>query len=230
MTRILLISVFYLLGSADALAQESGSIDDYANAKDQLYITDQLRLSLYQQADAQSKVLKLLISGDKLAIEEIAGPYAFVTTLGGKKGWVKRGFLVSKPTSNILLAKEVTKNELLVKEIEKLKNSKQIIDQYERDMDLLSQCLEAVSNDKKQADIDIVSLKRSARNKQDELDLVQQAQRETPPPEAVLLAVANDYWKYLLPIVLVLMLIGFIIGKLLIESRIKRKFHGIKVW
>ena len=72
-------------------------------------LADQLRLSLYANPDAQSQVLKLLQSGDLLEIEEISGPYALVTAPGGTRGWVKRGFLVTKPTSNILLRQEQEK-------------------------------------------------------------------------------------------------------------------------
>ena len=98
-------------------AQEASDQD-----KDKLYITDQLRLSLYTSANSQSKVVKLLQSGDLLEIQELSGAYAFVTAPGGVKGWVKRGFLVDKPTHNILLRDEQQKTLELTAEIEKLAN------------------------------------------------------------------------------------------------------------
>ncbi len=75
--------------------------------KDGQYVTDQLRLSLYANANSSSQVLKLLQSGDLLEIEQIQGPYALVTAPDGTRGWVKRGFLVTKPTYNILYRDEL---------------------------------------------------------------------------------------------------------------------------
>ena len=127
-------------------AQEASDQD-----KDKLYITDQLRLSLYTSANSQSKVVKLLQSGDLLEIQELSGAYAFVTAPGGVKGWVKRGFLVAKPTANILLKEEQQKNLELTAEIEKLANSKAVIEQYEQDMDKLVAKIDELEADKQQA-------------------------------------------------------------------------------
>ena len=68
--------------------------------KDRQWVTDRLRLSLYTNADAQSQIIRYLSSGDLLQIEQISGAYAFVTAPDGTKGWVKRGFLVTEPTSH----------------------------------------------------------------------------------------------------------------------------------
>ena len=104
--------------------------DDTSNDRDRQYVTDELRLSMYAQANDRSQVLKLLESGDSVDIEQIQGPYALVLGPDGTRGWVKRGFLVTEPTSNLLLAEERRKTESLAAEIEKLSNSKTIIDQY----------------------------------------------------------------------------------------------------
>jgi uncharacterized protein YgiM (DUF1202 family) len=93
----LILTIYSLL----AFAQDSADAD-----KDRQYVTDQLRLSLYANASSQSKVLKLLQSSDALVIDEIRGPYALVTAPDGTRGWVQRGFLVTSPTSSILLREE----------------------------------------------------------------------------------------------------------------------------
>ena len=100
----LILSMVFALASA----QEAGDED-----RDRQYVTDQLRLSLYSHADSRSEVVKLLQSGDLLEIEQIQGPYALVTTSEGTRGWVKRGFLVTQPTSNLLLEEERKKTESL---------------------------------------------------------------------------------------------------------------------
>ena len=119
-----------------ALVVPAQAQDDDAD-KDRQYVTDQLRLSLYEKASSQSKVIKLLQSGDLLIVDEINGPYARVTTPDGARGWVKRGFLVSNPTAKILLLEEQQKNANLFEELERLSNSKVVIDTYEKDMDKL---------------------------------------------------------------------------------------------
>jgi uncharacterized protein YgiM (DUF1202 family) len=101
MIKRIILGVTLLMGCAAVSAQETTDQD-----KDRQYVTDQLRLSLYSQASSSSQVVELLQSGDILEIEQIQGPYAFVTTPDGTKGWVKRGFLVTKPTSNLLLLEE----------------------------------------------------------------------------------------------------------------------------
>ncbi len=186
------------------------------------YVTDQLRLSLYQQADSQSKVIQLLSSGDKLVVEEIAGPYAKVVTPAGNRGWVKRGFLVSDPTAGLLLKDLEQQNELLKRELEKLNDSKIVIDQYEKDMDNMSQTIDNLETEKLTVEQTVVELKQQAEEKLQ--------QEKAKPALASLIKIGRIYWHYILLVMFGVMLIGFIIGKQITESSIKKKFHGIKVW
>ena len=102
MTKYLLIFLFASVLAFKVSAEEvvEGEI---------LYITDQLRLSLYENAAEKSKILQYLTSGERLEVTQSSGPYAFVTTESGKKGWVKRGFLVSKLPTITLLKQELEK-------------------------------------------------------------------------------------------------------------------------
>ncbi|MFV2031230.1 MAG: hypothetical protein ACC663_01935, partial [Gammaproteobacteria bacterium] len=93
MVKKILTGLLTLLIFTGASAQE---VDD----KQRLYVTDELRLSLYQEAGGKGGTIELLYSGDKLIIEEVNGAYALVTTPTGNVGWVKRGFLVLDRTSN----------------------------------------------------------------------------------------------------------------------------------
>ncbi len=151
----------YLIGlTLIALCQQVGAQSTADADKDRQYVTDQLRLSLYKEPSAQSKVLQLLRSGDLLLIDEIRGPYALVTAPGGARGWVKRGFLTSNRTSNILLREEQQKTASLFDEIEKLGNSKTIIDTYEKDMDELVAKIKNLEASKREANETIASLKQ----------------------------------------------------------------------
>ena len=195
--------------------------------KDKLYITDQLRLSLYQDANSQSPVLKLLRSGDLLVVEELSGPYALVTAPGGVKGWVKRGFLVSNPTSNLLLRDEKQKTLQLTAEIEKLGNSKVIIEQYEQDMDKLVVKIDQLETERQKATESIAELQQLVEAKQLEIDLKGE---DNVPALLVLQDTFKNYWQLIVPMIAVLILLSFLVSKVIVEARIKSKFHGIKIW
>ena len=222
MMRQFTLGLMLLLLCMPAIAQQTPDSE-----KDRQYVTDQLRLSLYEGPNSQSKVLKLLVSGDTVLIEEIRGPYALVTTTDGSRGWVKRGFLVTTPTATLQLREERSKNVELLEEIEKLSNSKVIIDTYEQDMDLLTEKMREVEYKHDQALETIAALEVELESKQQEL---QRKLENNEPVHLVLWDTLRVYWQYILPIVLVLILFSFLLTKLFIEARIKSKFHGIKIW
>ena len=197
------------------------------NNGDRHYVTDELRLSMYSNANDNSQVLKLLQSGDSVDIEQIQGPYALVLGPDGTRGWVKRGFLVTEPTSNLLLAEERQKTAQLAAEIEKLANSKTVIEQYEKDMDAMAVQLSGSEEEKQQALATIAALEQQIEAKQRELDARYEG------GFAAWLALwdtARNYWLYLLPIVVLIVLLTSMISKSIVESRIKARFQGIKIW
>ena len=65
MMRQFTLGLMLLLLCMPAIAQQTPDSE-----KDRQYVTDQLRLSLYEGTNSQSKVLKLLVSGDTVLIEE----------------------------------------------------------------------------------------------------------------------------------------------------------------
>lgn len=222
MLNRIILGLTLLVGCAAVSAQETTDED-----KDRQYVTDQLRLSLYAQASSSSQVVKLLQSGDLLEIEQIQGPYALVTTPDGTRGWVKRGFLVTKPTSNLLYEQEQKKTEELTAEIEKLGNSKVVIDQYEKDMDKLVEQVDALETEKQKANEAIGDLEQKLEDKQAELD---RKDEDSAPALLVLMDTAKKYWQIIAPIILVIILLTYLVSKQIVEARIKSKFHGIKVW
>jgi SH3 domain protein len=195
--------------------------------KDKLYITDQLRLSLYKTPSSQSPAIKLLRSGDLLEIIELSGPYALVNAPGGARGWVKRGFLVSNPTSNLLLRDEKQKTQQLTAEIEKLGNSKAVIEQYEQDMDKLVVKIDQLETERQQATESIAELQQLVEAKQLEIDLKGD---NSVPALLVLRDTFKNYWQLIVPMIAVLILLSFLVSKVIVEARIKSKFHGIKIW
>ncbi len=186
------------------------------------YVTDQLRLSLYEQADQRSKVIQLLSSGDKLVVDEIAGPYASVLTSQGNRGWVKRGFLVSDPTAGLLLAEMDKKNKKLEQELERLANSKTVIEQYESDMNAMNEKLQSLEAEAENAQQTVIDLRKRAEEK------IQQ--EKAKPALAMFVNMGTIYWQYIALVCAIIVLLGFYVGKSVTQSSIRRKFHGIKVW
>ena len=222
MTNKTILALIIALNASLAFAQDTANAD-----KDRQYVTDQLRLSLYEKASSKSKVVKLLQSGDMLFVEEIKGPYAFVIAPGEVRGWVKRGFLVTTPTASIQLKEERDKNASLFEEIEKLSNSKVIIDTYEKDMDELIEKLSVLEAEHLQANKNISAL-------QQELDItdqkLEQALSNKEPIKVVLRETFLTYWEYIVSGLLAMLLACFLITKIAVEARIKARFHGIKIW
>jgi len=222
MLKRILLGVTLLSYCVLLSAQEASDQD-----KDKLYITDQLRLSLYTSANSQSKVVKLLQSGDLLEVEELSGAYAFVTAPGGVKGWVKRGFLVDKPTHNLLLRDEQQKTLELTAEIEKLANSKAVIDQYEQDMDKLVVKIDELETEKQKVNESNAELQQLVEAKQREID---RRDDDSAPAMLVLWDTFRSYWQWITPMIALIILLSFLVSKVIIETRIKSKFHGIKIW
>ena len=211
-----------------AFCQLAPAQDTDNENKDRQYVTDQLRLSLYKDANSQSKVLKLLQSGDKLIVDEIRGPYALVTAPDGTHGWVKRGFLVSNPTASIRLLEEQQKSANLFDELEKLGNSKVVIDAYEKDMDDLVAKMKGLEASNHDANGTIARLEQ-------EIEAAKQQEEDSQPPlselsSADLQDTLRIYWKIIASSVLAIVLLTFLVSKLIIEARIKSRFHGIKIW
>jgi len=227
MFKRIFLSLTLFMSCVSVFAQETTTAEATDQDKDRQYVTDQLRLSLYAQASSSSQVIKLLQSGDILEIEQIQGPYALVTTPEGTRGWVKRGFLVAKPTATILLLEEQQKTASLAAEIEKLGNSKVVIDQYEKDMDKLVGQVDALESEKQQANQSIAELEQQLEEKQQELD---RKDEDSAPALLVLMDTFKKYWRIVVPIIIVIILLSYLVSKQIVEARIKSKFHGIKIW
>ena len=221
MIKYILTGLLTVLISFAALAQD-------ADEKQRLYVTDKLRLSLYREAGGRGGTIELLASGDKLIIEEVNGSYALVTSPSGKLGWVKRGFLVLEPTSNLMLEEEKKITKSLEREIEKLKNSKVIIDQYEKDLNAMNDKLQISISARGKAESTIQMLEQAVEESMKKIEVLSES--DARPSEELLRALAATYWKYLAAIGIFIVLTGFFIGKLMAEAKVKKKFHGIKVW
>ena len=98
-------------------------------------------------------------------------------------------------------------------------------------MDVLTENIQALKIENDQASNTITELKQAAQEKA-EIQAAKDALLDSNEalPMMVLKTTAISYWQYLVPIAVLFILAGFLIGKLFTESRIRRRFHGIKIW
>jgi hypothetical protein len=73
----------------------------------------------------------------------------------------------------------------------------------------------------------ITTLEQKLVDKQQELD---RKRENNEPAVKVLAETFLLYWKIILPGLLALLLLCFLLSKIFIESRIKARFQGIKIW
>lgn len=70
-----------------------------------VYVTDLLRLNMYELPKSQGKILKSIISGDTLKIITRQPGYAKVRTSDNIIGWTKSAYLVTKQPPRLIIAK-----------------------------------------------------------------------------------------------------------------------------
>lgn len=97
----------------------------YLLAQEFVYVTDSLKLRLYAEASASSKVLLSIESGDSVEVLEKQNAFSRVVTNDGSEGWVKSAFLVEEPPEKLLYYAVSEQNEQLQAEIETLRNTPQ---------------------------------------------------------------------------------------------------------
>jgi len=199
-----------------------------SDVKETQYVTDKLRLSLYKKADGNSGILRLLISGDVLYVLDKSGPYSKVRTVDGETGWVKNGFLVSTPTDSFLLIEEQKKNQILASQLEKYSDTQRIVEDYENTIEKMNQDNEATLRELEQLKKNLDQFSLSNTDLQQQLDEFKKDPDQISWKDA--LPVAQHYWYAAIGAVLLLLLIGFLLGKRLIEAQIRKRFQGIKIW
>lgn len=198
-------------------------------AEDFRYVTDQLRLSLYEQADAKSNVLRLLNSGHRLDVLEQAGPYARVKTEQGEEGWVKRGFLQTSATANIQVAELESEMQKMQAELERTADSRAIIEaaqvrnqELQTEKEALQQRMAAEMSNLEQLQ---QQLQQAQQQSQELAEAMLQQETRVDLPQTL-----RAFGAYLGAAAVLLLLLGILMGKLAAESRIRRHFNGVRVW
>lgn len=211
---------------ADSTIQESTSPDLPEEIKEKKYVTDKLRLSLYREPNSSSGTIRLLISGDVLYVLERTGPYSRVRTEDGATGWVKNGFLQNEATATFQLLEVQNENESLLRQMDKFADTAKMVEGYEQSIDQLK--AERISLDQ-----ELQQLKDNESSLSSENILLKQKLEENLQDGITLEKFVNElkkYWHVIALVVLLIFMIGLIVGKGILEARVRRRFQGIKVW
>lgn len=88
-----------------------------------MYVTDQLRLGMYENTGGSGQRVQLLSSGMALQVLSRDGGFVQVTSQAGKTGWVKGAFLVKDKPAVLLLEEATAQRDALNTKTEALQLS-----------------------------------------------------------------------------------------------------------
>ena len=86
---------------------------------DTAYVTDQLRLGLYEASDTSGRAMRTLESGQALDVVDRSRNYAHVRLPDGTEGYVKAAYLVTDKPARLIVQETQTENERLKNELKR---------------------------------------------------------------------------------------------------------------
>ncbi len=92
-------------------------------AAETAYVTDNLRLGLYEAEDTSGRPMRMLESGQAMEILTRDRNYANVRLPNDTEGWVKAAYLVSDKPAKLIVAETIAQRDALVTELEELKRA-----------------------------------------------------------------------------------------------------------
>jgi hypothetical protein len=87
------------------------------------YVTDRLQLGVHMQPDASDRSFAKLNSGDRVEILETNLYHALVTMQDGRKGWVKKTYLVKDKPAILRVTEVERERDKAVKKLNSLQSS-----------------------------------------------------------------------------------------------------------
>jgi SH3 domain protein len=90
---------------------------------DTAYVTDNLRLGLYEAEDTSGRSTRMLDSGQAMEILSRDRNYANVRLPDGAEGWVKAAYLVDDKPAKLIVAEITAERDGLVVELEETKQA-----------------------------------------------------------------------------------------------------------
>ncbi len=179
------------------------------------YVTDKLRLGLYEEANNGGKQLRLLTSGDKLVLLNRTKFYAQVETEDGLIGWTKLGFLVDEVPPSFRAAKLQIEVESLNLRIEKAEQDQLLSQQKRVDAE---QQLATIKSKVEQSTATIKNLKDGEAELSHQLSIAQAANQESVP------------FNWLLYIGVGALILGFLAGLWCLDAISRRQHGGYRIY
>ena len=88
---------------------------------DTVYVTDNLRLGLYEAPDTSGRPFRMLESGQAMEVLTRDRNYANVQIPNGTEGWVKSAYLVSDKPAKLIVAETMAERDALATELEEMR-------------------------------------------------------------------------------------------------------------
>ena len=88
---------------------------------DTVYVTDNLRLGLYEAPDTSGRPFRMLESGQGMEVLTRDRNYANVQMPSGTEGWVKSAYLVSDKPAKLIVAETMAERDALAAELEEMR-------------------------------------------------------------------------------------------------------------
>lgn len=88
---------------------------------DTVYVTDNLRLGLYEAPDTSGRPFRMLESGQGMEVLTRDRNYANVQMPNGNEGWVKSAYLVSDKPAKLIVAETMAERDALAAELEEMR-------------------------------------------------------------------------------------------------------------
>jgi SH3 domain protein len=180
-------------------------------AAETVYVTDSLRLGLYATADTSEKPLENLVSGTAVEVLERDSTLAHVRLADGREGWVKATFLVAdKPAAARIVELEAERggfeNAAAAAKTAQVAAEQQLAD--------LRSELQATSGSSESIKETIARLERENAAYIERLE----ANRHTLP------------LAWVLPAVVLTLVAGFLLGLWWLDSLIRRRHGGFRIY
>jgi len=100
-----------------------------AQAQTTRYVTDNLKLAMRSGTSTANKIVKMLASGQRVAVLQTANGYSRVRTANGREGWILSRYLMDQPSARNRVAEAEaqsaelqTKNQQLMAELTELRS------------------------------------------------------------------------------------------------------------
>ena len=92
-------------------------------AAETAYVTDNLRLNMYQNADLTGTRIDTLVSGQEFEVLSRNAQTALVELTDGKQGYVSAAYMVFEKPARLIVAETQAENERLNSELDELRQS-----------------------------------------------------------------------------------------------------------